>query len=169
MRDRLRFPRTNSKGDTEDIIWLHEVRRQWPLPEYDPHRDGSYNPGDMVLDHLLRLPKDKLRQFCSKHGLLNTGDRKALMTRMYRHWKASKMGLGFPRYGYGEDFEMIREPECSCGVKTGKTARVLRFIRTYSRFPRTHHWPRMVRYPRTKRFPRLPYSFDFEPFVWSED
>lgn len=133
-----RFPRLVKK-DREKILkrlrFLDRLRAEYPAPAYNPHYDGSWNPAGFVLGAQVDRSTDHLRGLVEKHGMDPSGSRQDLMRQMYLHWRAAKLGIGYPFYGYGPGYRcVVPKPTCVCG-----------FMRNTS----------MTRFPRTKRFPRL--------------
>lgn len=94
---------------------MSKIKRKYPPPDYNPRSDGRVNPAEIIIDFNLNLSKKKLRKLCYKHALETTGSKRALMKRLYLHWRASKLRYGFEYYGYGRGYENTRKPTCSCG------------------------------------------------------
>lgn len=116
-----RFPRlAGGEGgeDDEIVLRFRKLRKKHPAPEYNRHRDGSWNPGDYLPTWLMKQTTEQLRYLCKRHALNRHGSRWRLVKRMYLHWRASRLqicGKGFEYFGYGVGYENVRDPECSCG------------------------------------------------------
>jgi hypothetical protein len=108
-----RFPRTEDK----DILYLAKLRLKYPAPPWNWKYDGGYNPADYVVEFNLRQSKKKLRKLCRKHSLDPIGSKRKLVGRLYLHWRASKLKIGNPNYGYGPGYESTKTPDCVCGSK----------------------------------------------------
>lgn len=148
-----RFPRIEGYREI-----MTEIPLRWSYPPYDPHRDGQWDPGPTVLSDLALCDLDELKRRAERHGLLQEGTKFEIVERIYRHWRASKLELGFPLFGYNTGFEKVGPAVCSCGsagIRRSKSMDIQRFPRYAHRyFPRTKRWPRLARFPRTKRWPR---------------
>jgi hypothetical protein len=121
-----RFPRIRDATLLKRIIFVHELRAKYPLPAHDP-RTGYGNPGAVVLDWLVGLPKQKLKHYSGKYGLNSLGSGFKLIKRIYLHWRRRQIVLmtpppkplkHFPRMGFhlGKD-RLARFPRIAQGTR----------------------------------------------------
>jgi hypothetical protein len=157
-KPKQRFPRTKNVI----AIYMAELRVKYPPPEYNPHYDGSMNPADMVLQSFMKVTKKKLRKWCRKHSLKDTGNRRKMIKRLYLHWRASKMGMGDPQIGYGKGYECTEPPRCVCGARRRsdfilyeKRKEQEREMRRKQRRRADELWTRAFNKNYHRRFPRL--------------
>jgi len=130
------FPRLDNEKDQKDMDLVRWLRKEYPAPEWPSWM--RWNPADTILDSSLTLSKKKLVEFCLKHSL-EPGTRRMMVKRLWLHWRASRLHIGYPYRGYDIGYRNTRKPNCACG-----------FLRADPR-----------RFPRLpKRFPRLLVSID---------
>lgn len=116
--NKQRFPRLSKDGKDDIVLRFRRLRKKYPAPDYDRHRDGSWNPGDYIPTWLMSQDKEKLKQLCKRHRLDHYGSRWRLVKRMYLHWRAAKLkiaGNHSEYFGYGKGYENVDIPVCSCG------------------------------------------------------
>ena len=152
-----RFPR-KGRPNSEGVSYLCSKA---PLPAYDSSRDGQDRDAPWkVVFWILSRSSRKLRKLCDKHALSSEGSKDELRMRMYLHWRARRLRIGSPKWGYGKGFESVREPDCPCGIwaDVDFEKKERREVMTKKTKVKCH--PRPLRYPRLVplRYPRLKQS-----------